>query len=162
MIIINSKVNMINNRLLKHRKGAAIEFALVMVLIILALCILIISVTMTFKSGVNNEYKLFDKNYKYSKVADEFANYIKTYHPSKDNATTDQIEQQIKQQFGNNYCFDVEYKRSENTFILKLYKDLNNKDGDKTDENLVLTIEVYKGNIQSNNAQTKITSWKFN
>ncbi len=140
-----------NKILTKRRKGAAIEFALLMLIIVFALSSLIVAVSMSFKSEVDSSYTLFEKRFEYGKVADEFAIHVK-----KSQSVVAVSE------FKDKYCADVEYEASTQTFTLKLYKDLKNKNGVKTDETLMLTVEVYKKNIYSLIDQTKIVSWKYN
>ena len=137
--------------LMKRRKGAAIEFALLMLIIVFALSSLIVAVSMSFKSEVDSSYTLFENRFEYGKVADEFAIHVKE---SQSVAAVSE--------FKDKYCADVEYEESTQTFTLKLYKDLKNKNGVKTDETLILTVEVYKKNIYSLIDQTKIVSWKYN
>lgn len=131
---------------LKRRKGAAIELALIMLLVVFALCMIIVAVSMSFKSGVNGDYTLFDKKYQYGKVADEFAIHVENSSSINEVMT-----------FEEKYCVDITYDTSTQEYTAVLFEDLNNKNGTQTTDTAVLTVKVLKGS-----SNTRITYWKYN
>lgn len=135
-----------NVLLLKRRKGAAIELALIMLLVVFALCAIIVAISMSFKSEANSEYRSFEKKYPYSAVAEEFAATVKN---------SSNISQVYA--FEDKYCSTVTYDVGNYIYTLKLYQDYKNKNGSKTDADLVLTVKLYKRTYD-----TYYTYWKFN